>query len=141
MRLAALLLIAAPLPAQPLHERCSACHSEQAADFQTHTHFNKSLSCDICHGRSEKHMKAVGAAPPDRVAAPDEVPALCGPCHAGQHKDYLPTAHAKLVLARSEKRAPNCSSCHGHHAPRAAKSMCGRCHARLPDPAPGHGNR
>jgi hypothetical protein len=141
MRLAAALWFAAALAAQPVHELCSACHAEQVADFEPHPHFAKKLSCDICHGRSEKHMKAVGSAPPDRVAAPDEVPALCGTCHAPQLKEYSPTAHAKLVLARAKTKAPNCASCHGYHGPRPAKAQCSRCHMETPKTAPGHGNR
>jgi hypothetical protein len=141
VRLAAALLASFALAAQPVHELCAPCHAEQAADFETHPHFTKKLSCDICHGRSEKHIKAVGAAPPDRVAAPDEVPALCAPCHAIEHKDYLPTAHAKLVLARARQKAPNCATCHGYHGPRPAKAQCSRCHMETPKTVPGHGNR
>jgi hypothetical protein len=135
------LLAAALAYGQAVHELCQPCHNEQVTDFKTHPHLVKGLSCDACHGRSEKHIKAVGGAPPDRVAAPDEVPALCGGCHPAQHKEYAGTAHAKLVAARAKTKAPNCGACHGVHAPRQARAQCRRCHTELPKPAPpGHGN-
>jgi hypothetical protein len=143
MKAAVFIAMAGLALAQKAHELCSACHSEQARDFQSHAHSAKGLSCDACHGRSEKHMKATGAAPPDRVAAPDEVPPLCGTCHAAEHAEYKLTMHAKLVSARAKVRAPHCGTCHGVHNPRAAKSQCARCHMEIPkNAAPGgHGNR
>jgi hypothetical protein len=124
-----------PSAAQKTHELCAPCHSEQTADFQGHPHSQAGLSCDACHGRSEKHRTAQGAAPPDRVAAPDEVPALCGGCHAAQHKEFLPSKHGQLVMARSKVKAANCGTCHGVHYLRSTAQMhqqCGRCHASLP---------
>jgi hypothetical protein len=143
MRAALLLAMAALGLAQKPHELCSACHSSQVEDFRSHAHFEKGLSCDACHGVSEKHMKATGAAPPDRVAGPDEMPDLCGACHAAEKAGYAVTAHAKLVAARAKVRAPHCGTCHGVHNPRPAKNQCGRCHMEIPkNPAAGgHGNR
>jgi hypothetical protein len=134
-----LLLCALPLLAQKTHEFCASCHSEQVADFQTHPHFQKGLSCDACHGPSVKHRTSIGAVPPDRVAAPDEVPALCGGCHASEQKEYLASKHGKLVMARSKVKAANCATCHGVHNPRTAsqtQAQCQRCHAALPSPHP-----
>ncbi|MGH9628930.1 MAG: hypothetical protein ACRD7E_11450 [Bryobacteraceae bacterium] len=122
--------------AQRAHELCAACHSEQVEDFKSHPHFVKNLSCDACHGASEKHRNAAGGAAPDRVAAPDEVPALCGSCHPAAQKEFAPSAHGKLVLSRSKTRAANCATCHGVHSPRtarAAEQQCSRCHASLPE--------
>jgi cytochrome c3-like protein len=120
---------------QPTHELCSACHTAQVDDFKTHAHFAKGLSCDACHGPSVKHRTTTGNAPPDRVAAPDEVPALCGTCHATQRKDYTQSRHAKLVAERSKVRSANCATCHGVHAarkPAAILTQCARCHSSLP---------
>jgi hypothetical protein len=132
----AILLLAVALSAlaQKTHEICASCHAEQVADFQTHPHFQKGLSCDACHGESVRHRTSTGAVPPDRVAAPDEVPALCGGCHAAEQKEYLASAHGKLVMARSKTRAANCATCHGVHNLRTARQtqvQCGRCHATL----------
>ena len=119
--------------AEKTHEFCNACHTEQVADFKTHTHFQKGLSCDACHGPSVKHRGSTGAVPPDRVAAPDEVPALCGQCHNPQQKEYSGSKHGVLLLAR--QKAAQCTTCHGVHNPRTARQMqtqCLRCHAALP---------
>ncbi len=133
---AILLLLALPLLAQKTHELCAPCHAEQVADFQSHPHFQKGLSCDACHGPSVKHRTSLGAPPPDRVAAPDEVPALCGGCHAAQARDYLASRHGKLVMARSKVKAANCVTCHGMHNPRAAAKICQRCHTEAPSADP-----
>ncbi|HYZ85773.1 MAG TPA: cytochrome c3 family protein [Bryobacteraceae bacterium] len=120
---------------QKAHDLCVACHDEQVTDFSTHKHFQKGLSCDACHGMSEKHRAASGAAPPDRVAGPDEVPALCGACHVAQLKDYKNSKHAELVFAKSKTRAPGCGTCHGVHQARTLKQInasCARCHTTLP---------
>jgi hypothetical protein len=131
--LAALLLW--PLAAQDVSKACAACHTDQFTDWQTHKHAGKSVTCDVCHGPSLPHRNAVGATAPDRVAAPDEVPQLCGTCHPSQRKEYEPSKHGKLVLARSKARAANCATCHGVHAPRDSvqmKRQCDRCHQSLP---------
>ncbi len=135
-RIAFLVLLTLPLFGQKTHELCVACHQEQVADFKTHPHFEKGLSCDACHGASVKHRTAQGETPPDRVAAPDEVAALCGTCHGAEQKSYLTSKHAKLVMEHSKTRSPNCATCHGVHAPRAAaaiEAQCGRCHTALPE--------
>ena len=123
------------LLAQPAHELCSACHATQVEDFKTHAHFAKNLSCDACHGPSVKHRTTTGNAPPDRVAAPDEVPALCGACHTSQLKEYSSSRHAKLVAERSKVRSANCATCHGVHSARKTAQIlvqCARCHSSLP---------
>ena len=133
--LAPLLLLTHSLPAQKTHEFCAPCHSEQVADFQTHRHFEKGLSCDACHGPSVKHRTSTGAVSPDRVAAPDEVPALCGGCHASPQKQFLASKHGALVMARSKVKAANCATCHGVHNLRTARQtqqQCQKCHATLP---------
>jgi hypothetical protein len=122
------------LAAQKTHEYCAPCHPEQVSDFRSHPHFRKHLDCDACHGASEKHRTASGAAAPDRVAAPDQVPALCGACHQPAAKEYSAGRHGRLVLARARTRAANCTTCHGVHNLRtfaAMQQQCRRCHASL----------
>ncbi len=113
-------------------EPCAPCHAEQIADVAAHKHGAKGVTCAVCHGASEKHRNATGAVPPDRVAAPDEVPALCGTCHTEQKKDYLTSKHAKLVLERAKVKSANCATCHGVHAMQRAEARCARCHTALP---------
>ena len=136
MKLLALAALAVCLAlAQKVHEACMACHNEQVQDFKSHPHFEKGLSCDACHGKSEKHRAATGGAPPDKVAAPDEQPALCGACHTSQSKSFLASKHGKLIAEHAKVKAPSCGTCHGTHALRAAKAMeaqCSRCHSALP---------
>lgn len=120
---------------QEVGQVCAPCHTEQVDELKTHKHFAKSVGCEICHGTSQQHRNAVGATAPDKVAAPDEVPALCGACHVAQRKDYESSKHGKIVLARSKTKAANCATCHGVHGPRNAVAMlrqCDRCHASLP---------
>lgn len=114
---------------------CQSCHVDYVTDVRSHPHGAKGIGCEACHGASSQHRNSVGATSPDRVAAPDEVPSLCGSCHQEQRKLYAASAHGKLVLASSKTRAANCGSCHGVHAQRNAAAMkrqCDRCHANLP---------
>jgi hypothetical protein len=138
MRYLLLLMLSACALAQPepIHETCRPCHSEQVEDFATHPHAAKMLSCDACHGVSLKHRMASGSAPPDRVAAPDEVPALCGGCHPGPRKEFEVSTHGKLLLSRAKVKAPNCGTCHGVHAKISARQLlqrCERCHTSIPE--------
>jgi hypothetical protein len=120
---------------QPLVPVCAACHSEPATDFQTHPHFEGGVDCDACHGESKAHREATGHKPPDQVAAPREQAAVCGRCHEAAGKEYVASKHGQLVMARSEKRAAACTTCHGTHAERsrvAMETQCNRCHTELP---------
>ncbi len=122
-------------PAQEIAKACAACHTDQFEELQTHKHFSKSVFCDTCHGTSEQHRNAVGATPPDKVAAPEAQPGLCGTCHPAQRKPYEGSKHGVLVLAKSKTRAASCGTCHGVHSARNAGGMlrqCERCHAELP---------
>ncbi|HYI93086.1 MAG TPA: cytochrome c3 family protein [Bryobacteraceae bacterium] len=114
---------------------CQSCHAEYVDDVKSHKHGARGISCEACHGVSTQHRNSVGASSPDKVAAPDEVPALCGTCHQEQRKLYATSAHGKLVAASSKTRAANCGTCHGVHAQRnetAMKRQCDRCHTTLP---------
>ncbi|MFH1723478.1 MAG: hypothetical protein ABII00_02535 [Elusimicrobiota bacterium] len=124
---------------------CLACHGIE--DFQTErdgkprslfidrSGFQKTvhanISCVACHADLD------GAELPhaDRLA-----PARCGACHAGQEEKFADSLHGK-ALARGDKLAPRCSSCHGAHDilpikhPESALSplripfVCGSCHS------------
>ena len=121
-------------------EFCKVCHSETVHDFLSHPHSEKGLDCDTCHGESVKHRSSQGHTEPDRIAAPHEVPALCGGCHTGKgittiQEQYGASRHGQLVLAKARVRAPHCGTCHGVHsvrAPQAIEAQCKRCHAQLP---------
>jgi hypothetical protein len=137
----ALGLLTSPARAEDkAHELCAVCHGETVQDFLTHPHSQKGLDCNSCHGESVKHRTSQGHSEPDRIAAPHEVPALCGRCHSGEAASSIPaqyseSKHGKLVLAKSKVRAPHCGTCHGVHSVRSGKGMesqCQRCHSQLP---------
>lgn len=127
-------LSCAPVVAQ-MQKVCGACHTQPADDFEKHPHSQKGVSCDTCHGKSQNHIDTAGNTAPEKVAGPADQPALCGACHIAQRKDYETSKHAQLVMARSAKRAPACTTCHGTHMVRSATAMvqqCKRCHPQLP---------
>jgi hypothetical protein len=140
MRLSLVLLVALTLRAQKQHELCAVCHSETVQDYLTHPHFQKALQCGACHGDSVAHRTSQGHTPPDRVAPPHQIPALCGGCHPGKGpipilKQYSESKHGRLVLEQSKTRAPHCGTCHGVHnvrTARATENQCKRCHTSLP---------
>ena len=119
---------------------CKVCHGETVQDFLSHPHSEKGLDCDTCHGESVKHRSSQGHTEPDRIAAPHEVPALCGGCHAGKgsstiQEQYSSSKHGRLVLAKSRVRSPHCGTCHGVHSvrsPQGIEAQCKRCHTQLP---------
>lgn len=127
------MLLLVLLQAPAVHEQCRQCHTEAASDVEGHKHFGKGVSCEACHGASEKHRAASGHAAPDRVAVREQVPSLCGGCHPAERKSYEASKHW-TVLKAGEKSA-HCATCHGNHAARSARAMentCTRCHATLP---------
>jgi hypothetical protein len=144
----ACLLLFSAVRAQPVHEVCASCHTENAADFLTHPHAKAGMSCDICHGKSEAHAQSGGNAEVDRVVAAPGVAELCSACHAtantgagavpkGQQivELYVASKHGQLVAERSRTRAPNCGTCHGVHGLRSFRAMeirCKGCHDSLP---------
>ncbi|MBM3785843.1 MAG: hypothetical protein FJW30_15885 [Acidobacteria bacterium] len=113
---------------------CAPCHNEQIADFATHKH-SKTFECALCHGASEKHRASTGTVPPDKIAAPEEVPALCGNCHITERRQYMASKHFAAYIATPKVRTANCNTCHGHHAVRPFQAMvntCNRCHVTTP---------
>lgn len=132
----ALLMLFTALSAaqEPLHQVCGACHTTAAEDFRTHKHLSAGLDCSTCHGESERHRAAAGAAEPDRIAAPHQLAELCGTCHADQAKGFLSGRHGELVQAM--ERGPNCGTCHDVHRVRsipAMKRRCTNCHQERPE--------
>ncbi len=123
------------LAQQPVvHEQCRQCHTEAAADAESHPHFAKGVSCDACHGASEKHRAASGHVAPDRVAVRAQVPALCGSCHPAEKKSYETSRH--WVALQEGGRSAQCATCHGNHSLKSARALqatCERCHSQRPE--------
>lgn len=138
MRIVALAFLLASIAAaqEPVRATCIGCHTTVGEDFDSHKHAGAGLDCSTCHGVSERHIAAAGAAEPDRIAAPHQVAALCGTCHAKQAEVFAESAHGKLVASMSKTRAPNCGTCHDVHRLRPARAMerrCANCHKQRPE--------
>ena len=119
---------------QSVQELCAPCHTGPSEDFDKHPHKAKGISCDACHGKSEEHRKAQGASPPENVAGPREVPALCGACHTSQLAAYKQSKHFAVLEANARGTA-TCVRCHGNHSLRTAaatQAQCERCHDSRP---------
>ncbi len=135
-----LFCLSVPLFPEETHDSCGICHTETLKDFLAHPHSKKQVSCDACHGESLRHRTSQGHAEPDRVAAPDEIPSLCGSCHPGKEAtsildQFSESKHGKLVLQKSKTRAPHCGTCHGVHLllrGGSIEAQCKRCHTQLP---------
>ena len=116
------------------NKTCLDCHDDRAADMSFETKiFDDSvhggLDCIECHtdlqGMKEDHD--------------DVKPVDCAACHEDQAKLEAESLHG-AALARGDKLAPRCQTCHGNHGilpPRDPKSpvapqhipmLCGKCH-------------
>ncbi|MCC6589773.1 MAG: cytochrome c3 family protein [Bryobacterales bacterium] len=133
--LAFLLTFGVTTASAQIQKLCGSCHTQPAEDFEKHPHSKKNVGCDTCHGASQNHIDTAGNTAPEKVAGPTDQPKLCGACHTAQRKTFEASKHAAAVMARSGKKAPACTTCHGTHMLRTATGMeqqCKRCHAQLP---------
>ncbi|MBI4871637.1 MAG: hypothetical protein HY814_08715 [Candidatus Riflebacteria bacterium] len=135
---------AAQAPLDQESQDCLACHGEPSLTTERNgdtvslhvveEQFGKSIhaavGCVGCHadlqGGKKDHPGSV-----DRVS--------CAACHDEQEKKYTASLHGK-ALARGDKLAPGCASCHGNHdivpvdsptsavAPQRIPFVCGSCH-------------
>ncbi len=127
--------VATPAPAAVDNDTCLACHSDKdSAPFVDEKVFKASRHggalCASCHADL-----AVSDFPHKTPA-----PVNCGPCHAVQEQQFVDSLHGK-ALARGDKLAPRCQSCHGAHDIVAVKDnasrvspikipfVCGSCHS------------
>lgn len=119
---------------------CIQCHfqlpekySRPVKLWRGSIHAENGISCNGCHGGDPKD--SVNAMSPARgfLGAPKEpaIPAFCGRCHVGVMKDYLASAHGRML----GKGGPTCVTCHGNHqVVKAALELiseknCSRCHS------------
>lgn len=131
----ALALAAAPLSASAQsNSLCLGCHNDPEMDMTYDTNVlagsvHGDLACIDCHedltGLTEDHEKVQ--------------PVNCAGCHEDQAKLEAESLHG-VALARGDKLAPRCQSCHGNHdiqplrSPASAvaairiPSVCGKCH-------------
>ena len=118
---------------------CIQCHfqlpekySQPVKLWRGSIHAENGISCNGCHGGDPKD--AANAMSPARgfLGAPKEpaIPAFCGRCHVGVLKDYLASAHGRML----GNGGPTCVTCHGNHLVVKASLLlineksCSRCH-------------
>jgi hypothetical protein len=119
---------------------CIECHSKLPEKYSRPVtlwrgsiHAENGIFCNGCHGGDPKD--AANAMSPARgfLGAPKEtaVPSFCGRCHVGVFKDYLASAHGRML----GKGGPTCVTCHGNHQVVKAsielinEKSCSRCHS------------
>ena len=153
--LCALLVPLAAVAAQS--DGCIDCHAKAAAAERDHPHQRAGIGCVDCHGgdgkqRDKAAAKAAGTGYRGVIARQD-VPALCGDCHADvkrmnpfglptdQLAQYRTSKHGEGLFTRSDTKVAVCVDCHGVHGvlevrnpdspvhPRHIADTCGRCHA------------
>jgi Cytochrome c3 len=124
-------------PAEPV---CIECHAKMPEKYSRPVtlwrgsiHAENGIFCNGCHGGDPKD--AANAMSPARgfLGAPKEpaIPAFCGRCHVGVMKDYLASAHGRML----GKGGPTCVTCHGNHQVIKAsldlinEKSCSRCHS------------
>ncbi|MBM3499870.1 MAG: hypothetical protein FJX74_14510 [Armatimonadetes bacterium] len=95
---------------------CYVCHMTFVREELSKTHLAKRVTCVKCHGLSASHAndEDIGATPPDRPYAREQVNAMCRKCHR-RHP-----APPELVAARAIERGLTqtpvaCTDCHGGH--------------------------
>lgn len=119
---------------------CIQCHSQLPEKYSQPVklwrgsiHAENNISCNGCHGGDPKD--SANAMSPARgflgVPKDPAIPAFCGRCHVGVMKDYLASAHGRML----GKGGPTCVTCHGNHLVVKAslglinEKICSSCHS------------
>ena len=115
------------------HEKMPEKYSQPVKLWRGSIHAESGIFCNGCHGGDPKD--AANAMSPSRgfLGAPKEpgIPAFCGRCHVGVMKDYLVSAHGRML----GKGGATCVTCHGNHQVVKAslelinEKSCSRCHS------------
>ncbi len=138
--LVTLLLPAAAFTQETAEPVCIGCHSKMPEKYsqpvklwRSSVHAENGIFCNGCHGGDPKD--AANAMSPARgflgVPKDPAIPAFCGRCHVGVLKDYLVSAHGRML----GKGGPTCVTCHGNHLVVKAslglinEKSCSRCHS------------
>ena len=113
---------------------CLSCHNKSSVKgFANSIHFKEAgLTCLDCHGESTHEIKSANF-------SENELHELCATCHEEPVKNFENSLHGKS-LARGNKIAPNCVTCHNSHKILSGKNpasntyvmnipkLCGQCH-------------
>jgi cytochrome b subunit of formate dehydrogenase len=122
---------------------CVTCHEDAVKQFEAGAHARlrkagneKAPTCASCHNDVHETRKAKDA------AFRQDVPKVCGTCHAEISKQYQASVHGTL-LAQGDQASASCTTCHGAHTnlpPRDPESLvsarnlrqtCASCHENV----------
>ena len=99
-------------------DTCTACHEDEAKEFQLSTHARISIpgdettaqGCEMCHGPGSIHADNGGGK--GTIINPRKQPEVCFSCHLDKKAEFrLPYRHPVLEGHMS------CSDCHSAHGP------------------------
>ena len=99
----------APADKAVSNDDCFACHSDASqAPLVDQEKFKASVhGKDLC---TSSHTDLIGSDFPHKTPLPVD----CGTCHTGEKALFSDSLHGR-ALARGDKLAPRCVSCHGNH--------------------------
>ena len=130
---------APPAPQQP-ETVCLQCHGAlpdrlgaPVSLWRGSIHAENGISCHACHGGDAKDPANAMNRARGFLGKPKEndIPAFCGRCHPGVMRDYLASAHGRVL----GKGGPTCVTCHSNHRVLKAslelisEKNCSRCHS------------
>lgn len=119
---------------------CIQCHSKMPEKYSQPVvlwrgsiHAANGIFCNGCHGGDPKDVANAMSPARGFLGAPKEpaIPSFCGRCHVGVLKDYLASAHGRML----GKGGATCVTCHGNHSVVKAsldlinEKTCSRCHS------------
>lgn len=139
--LAWLAFTPSPAGAQPVADKCAACHAETgderlagpAKAFTDDIHRAKGFGCVDCHG-GDAREEGMEAMDPKKgfIGKPTrrQTPALCGRCHSDaqfmkrynpalrvdQAAEYATSVHGRRLRELDDPKVAVCSSCHPAHS-------------------------
>jgi cytochrome b subunit of formate dehydrogenase len=123
----------APSAFAQANSTCLECHDEDSIDTNVFAHsVHGDLGCVDCHAD-------LGGIEDIADGHDDVAPVDCSGCHEDQARLEAESLHGE-ALARGDKLAPRCQTCHGSHdilpvknplsavAPTRIPAICGQCH-------------
>jgi len=112
------LSLAAENAVDPLgpNAACYVCHMTFVREELSKAHLARNVTCVKCHGLSAGHAndEDIGATPPDRPYAREQVNAMCRKCHK-RHRAEPEDVAARAIERNLTQTPVVCTDCHGMH--------------------------
>jgi hypothetical protein len=140
LALAAGSFFSIPSPALAQDPSCVHCHADlggalgqPVSDWRRSIHAANRVFCFNCHGGDPADYTMLSMSPEKGfigIPAEEDIPSICGRCHAGVTEDYFRSVHGQTL----GEGVPHCATCHGHHAVQRSTpdlinpQLCSRCH-------------